>query len=138
MEPRFRPQTKSPATEYLEPRLLLSGLDFGDAPDNRELQGYPTFLVNNGARHVIDGPWLGAKDDFPDAETDGQPSSWAIGDDWNGRDDENGASIPTLTRGVQSDITVEVSGGGGVLDAWIDWNGGQSWDRSERIYGGFR
>jgi hypothetical protein len=135
--------TKSPAADALfrvqwqADSRETPAPDFGDAPDDRQLQGYPTFLIHDGARHEIGGPWLGAESDFPDSENDGQPNSFALGDDWGGRDDENGVSIPMLTRGVQSDITVEVSGGGGVLDAWIDWDGDKAWERSERIYGGF-
>lgn len=95
-------------------------IDFGDAPDT-----YGTTLVANGARHVIDGPWIGPFDDDPDAESDGQPDNNAQGDDNVERDDEDGAWIATgttLMRGIATNFNVDVSGGGGVLQVWIDWN----------------
>jgi hypothetical protein len=111
--------------------------DFGDAPD----PDYPTVLESNGARHVIDGPWLGDATDGPDAEPDGQPDARAAGDDSDlyapANDDENGVTIPTLIEGLSTDITVVINGGGGYLDAWIDFDGDGTWAPEEKIPAGF-
>lgn len=108
-------------------------LDWGDAPDPT----YPTLAISNGANHVIGGPWLGDASDGPDAEIDGQPEASALGDDtFDLNDDEDGVQIPVLTQGTTSTITVEVSGGGGDLGAWIDFDGDGTWAASEMIYGG--
>ena len=66
------------------------GLDFGDAPDPvQQVQGrYPTKLVNDGPRHVIDDQlFLGL---FSDADLDGMPSVGADGDDLNLQASETG------------------------------------------------
>ncbi|MHC4528310.1 MAG: DUF7901 domain-containing protein, partial [Planctomycetota bacterium] len=110
-------------------------LDWGDAPDMAVAPGYPTLSGNNGANHVISGPWLGDISDFPDAEPDGQPDGTATGDDLDGNDDEDGVQIPVLVEGQTSNITFQVSGGGGVVQIWIDWNGNMSWsDAGEMVY----
>jgi len=111
-------------------------LDFGDAPDGAAAPGYPTLLMNTGANHVIAGPCLGDDTDVPDAEGDGQPDPDAKGDDNDGNDDEDGVQIPTLVQGTANTITYEVNGGGGVVEAWIDWDGDQTWVATEMIVGG--
>ncbi len=112
-------------------------LDFGDAPDGPIGPGYRTLLGNNGARHFIGGPWLGDAGDTPDSEIDGQPHPTAHGDDLNdGNDDEDGVTIPILAQGGTSTITVEVNGGGGVLEAWIDFDGDWVWTAAEQVYSG--
>jgi hypothetical protein len=89
------------------------------------------------------GPWLGDATGRPDPEPEGQPQALALGDDNDVlyppvNDDEEGVIIPPLVEGVPVNITVMVNGGGGVLDAWIDFNGNQSWtDPGEKIFGGF-
>ena len=117
-------------------------IDLGDAPDPT----YPTLLAANGARHVIGGPWLGDQDDAPDAEPDGQPDANAFGDDGDtdplnpgpNHGDEDGVTIPLLIPGEWARITVEVNGGGGVLQAWLDWNGDGVWHvTDEQIYAGY-
>ncbi len=113
----LRPLTQAPPVRY----------DWGDAP-----AGYPTLAADNGARHIIAGPWLGDASDRPDAEADGQPQPNALGDLF-----ENGVSIPPLVRGLPASITVEVSGGGGVVQGWIDFNADQTWQASEQVFNGF-
>ncbi|MHC4648552.1 MAG: GEVED domain-containing protein, partial [Planctomycetota bacterium] len=100
-------------------------LDFGDAPD----PNYPTLLVNDGARHVLGGPYFcdPAGGDAPDAEADGQPHPWATGDDTDGNDDEDGVNFPPLVQGQPGNVTLNVCGGGGVVDIWIDYNGDGDW-----------
>jgi len=124
---------------YIQPHEEATPVtyDWGDAPDGAGAPGYPTLAVNNGARHVPVGPWLGDAADVPDAEADGQPDVAALGDDTNGSDDENGVSIPPLVQGEPAVITVEVNGGGGVLQAWIDFDADQAWESTEKIFDGF-
>jgi uncharacterized repeat protein (TIGR01451 family) len=38
-------------------------------------------------------------------------------------DDDDGVEIPPMTQGILTTITAEVSGAGGLLQAWVDWNG---------------
>lgn len=97
-------------------------LDFGDAPDPT----FPTWLTNNGARHVIvNGVQLGLN---LDAETDGQPNVLATGDDINGGlNDEDGVAfvgnlIPAQAYNFQLFASVA-----GFLNAWVDFNGDGSW-----------
>ncbi len=113
-------------------------LDWGDAPYFPGSGGYPTLVGNNGASHIIDGPWLGDGASIPDAEADGQPDPNALGDDNDGNDDEDGVDISVLTQGVTAYITVRTGGGGGMLDAWIDWNGDKTWQHSsEQVFAGY-
>ncbi|MHC4153574.1 MAG: DUF7901 domain-containing protein [Planctomycetota bacterium] len=101
-------------------------LDFGDAPD----PCYPTLLANDGARHVIGGPYFCdvGSGDAPDPEGDGQPDATATGDDGDGNDDEDGVSFPVLVQGQPGIVSLNVCGGGGVVDIWIDYNGDGDWD----------
>ncbi|HUT30560.1 MAG TPA: GEVED domain-containing protein [Sedimentisphaerales bacterium] len=115
-------------------------LDFGDAPDYWPVGGgYPTLSGNNGANHIIGGPWLGDTTDVPDPEPDGQPDAAALGDDMDtvyppANDDEDGVTIPVLVQGQTANITFEVSGGGGQVNIWIDWNGDMDWsDAGEKV-----
>ncbi len=105
--------------------------DFGDAPDPT----YPVLLASNGARHIVLGqgnPTLGA---VVDVEPDGQPTASHTGDDANGvPDDEDGVTLPAFTPG--SNAVIQLQGGptGGLVDAWIDWNGNGSWaDAGEQV-----
>ncbi len=118
----LRPLIQTGATRY----------DWGDAP-----AGYPTLAAANGARHVIAGPWLGDALDMPDAESDGLPHPNAVGDDGAAVSDENGACIPPLVQGCAASISVQVSGGGGVVQGWIDFNADKTWQPTEQIFNGF-
>ncbi|MCA9137955.1 MAG: hypothetical protein KDB00_14385 [Planctomycetales bacterium] len=85
--------------------------DYGDAP-----APYPVLLSDNGARHAIGGPVLGA---VVDAEIDGQPSPLADGDG----SDEDGLTITNpLVAGQTSDVSVS-SPTGGALDLFFDFDG---------------
>ncbi len=109
--------------------------DFGDANDSPLIVGYPTLLINNGARHVlVPGVFLGAA---VDAEPDGQPDGTATGDDNNppaGLDDEDGVGVPAvLVAGATVPVPV-VASVPGFLNAWIDWNGNGTWiDPGEQV-----
>ena len=104
--------------------------DWGDAPAT-----YPTMSGAGGASHLITagGPWLGPISG--DSDPDGQPDPNALGDDNDADgDDEDGVTIPSLTRGRTSPVTVQVSGvGGGWVEMWIDFDASGSWDASEKV-----
>ncbi len=103
-------------------------LDYGDAPDT-----YGTKLASNGARHILSGVFLGST---RDADSDGQPGIDADGDDNNGTDDEDGVTIPALTRGGSAQITV-VASAAGFLNAYFDWNAdGDFADSGETVFSG--
>jgi hypothetical protein len=106
--------------------------DFGDAPEGNP--GYPTTLINNGARHlVVPGVYLGTA---IDAEPDGLPSSGADGDDMNGTDDEDGVTfLWPVSAGSPCKIKVNASVGDGLLNVWIDFNHNGSWaDAGDQIF----
>ncbi|MCG8460012.1 MAG: GEVED domain-containing protein, partial [Holophagales bacterium] len=114
-------QTSAAAT------VTILGTDFGDAPD----PSYPTLLASDGARHVLgSGLYLGAG---ADADSDGQPSGDASGDDLDGNDDDDGAAFPVLGRGQSRSLMVTASGPG-LLSAWVDWNQDGDWsDSGEQV-----
>jgi len=116
------------------PPAPVGEFDFGDAP-----RPYPTLLANDGARHRPGGPWLGDAGDAPDTEADGQPNLMARGDDFGGgNNDEQGVSGLRLIRGASVNIYVDVNGGGGYVNAWIDFNRDGDWnDPGEQIYSGW-
>ncbi|MEO7974217.1 MAG: beta-propeller fold lactonase family protein, partial [Thermoanaerobaculia bacterium] len=108
----------------------FTGRDFGDAPGP-----YRTLEVNGGPRHSIGAAaFLGAG--VPDAESDGQPSALANGDDLTGSDDEEGATPPASPI-LPGQTTTFMLTGAGVFDGWIDFNGdGDFNDSGEQIYFG--
>jgi len=111
-------------------------IDFGDAPEGTA--GYPTTLVNNGARHtIVPGIYLG---NGVDPEPNGQPGIDADCDDNDclqpsSGDDEDGITIPSyVSQGTTVTIGV-VASVSGYLDAWIDFNHLNGWaDAGEHIY----
>lgn len=111
--------------------------DLGDAPDDPAAPRYPTLWAHNGARHLIGigGPYLG--DIRGDPDPDGQPNDDAHGDDDDGNDDEDGVRISwPMTQGLSKDATVEVNGGGGVVQIWVDFNGDAVWEAAEEVFDG--
>ncbi len=127
---------------YLQPLAEQTAVayDWGDAPDapgSPGSPGYPTLAIHDGARHTIAGPWSGGNLDRPDGETDGQPQAHALGDNGSGNDDENGVAIPPLVQGQPASITFQVSGGGGSIQGWIDFDGDQAWQDDEQVVDGF-
>jgi len=107
--------------------IVLSILDFGDAPD----PSYPTLLASDGARHVVGTLRLGL---LLDGETDGQPSAGADGDDTSGVDDEDGIVfttqlVPGLSASADVTVTCVVEGScEGYVNVWIDFNQDGDWD----------
>ena len=60
----------------------------------------------------------------------------ALGDDQDGTDDEDGVSIPVLTKGQTATISVNVTEpatGSGSLMAWLDWDGNGQFDADKVI-----
>ncbi|MDP7306087.1 MAG: GEVED domain-containing protein, partial [Roseibacillus sp.] len=101
-------------------------LDWGDAPD----KPYPTLAVNHGAVHLIaKGVYLGTR---VDPEADGQPDPFALGDDNDGSDDDDGVTFSPLQQGVMAQVTIEASTKG-YINAWIDFDLSGSWDVGEQI-----
>lgn len=122
----FQPKNEPAPTTY----------DWGDAPDERT-GGYPTLATHSGARHAIAGPWFGNESGVPDTESDGRPDPNALADDTDGSDDEEGVWIPPLVQGEPVMVTLTVGGGGGIVQAWIDFNGDSIWQTAEQVANGY-
>ena len=106
--------------------------DFGDAPMSVDNSHTISATVNGvsgtqAASHRMGPLYLGLD---IDSELDGNPTARADGDDTVGRDDEEGIDLSQafLIPGTDTEIVATVSGGSGVLDAWIDWNGDGDWN----------
>jgi uncharacterized repeat protein (TIGR01451 family) len=114
--------------------------DFGDAPTAAQsgfAASYPTTLADNGAVHKIGGPYMGTAP--PDGEADGQPGTFATGDDDNGTalGDEDAVTFSTLKAGGTGTSTITVGNCTGTcyIDAWMDFNQDGDWaDASEQIF----
>ena len=85
--------------------------DFGDIATT---YGTPSHLVQSGYH-------IGAT--APDGESATQVSANADGDDVANSDDEDTIDFSSLTAGITSNVAVNVTGSGGFLQMWIDWNG---------------
>ena len=96
--------------------------DFGDAPST-----YPVTRSENGARHTLTGPMLGAT---RDAEVDGLHSAAA---DADGSDEDGvldtGGFLVVGDTGASVTINVQNASGGAKLDAWMDFNQDGDWGR---------
>jgi LruC domain-containing protein/uncharacterized repeat protein (TIGR01451 family)/fimbrial isopeptide formation D2 family protein len=104
-------------------------IDFGDLPDS-----HGTSLASDGARHAITGVYLGAV--ATDAESDGQATANATGDNVNGAgpNDENGVAFDgPWVKGQNASLKVPASAGG-VLNGWADWNHNGAFEGGERIF----
>jgi hypothetical protein len=104
--------------------------DFGDAPDV-----YGTLESSNGPKHIARKDYcLGAQ---VDAESDGQPSGDATGDDVAGVNDDDGVTwLTPLARGgtAQVRITATVTDQYLRVLGWIDFNKNDSWlDPGEKV-----
>ncbi len=86
----------------------------------------------NAPRHLVTGSLvLGSS---RDSESNGQPGTDATGDDTAGSpDDEDGVSFGTMIAGQVGTVTVEVTGTGGKLNAWVDWNNNGTFESGEKI-----
>ncbi len=95
--------------------------DYGDAPAT---YGTPS-------HRIVSGIYLGTN--APDSENAPPTPLDGTGDDVTGTDDEDGITLPTLTQGQTATITAKVSGTGGYLQGWIDWNGNGTFDAGEQV-----
>lgn len=102
--------------------------DYGDLPDT-----YGTTFSQDGARHYIAGVYLGPTAS-PDADSDGQPTPTAIGDDVNGNDDEDGAVFAGALQAGQLATATVTASAPGVLNVWADWNDNGVFDTAERVF----
>lgn len=122
--------------------VLPSGavLDWGDAPDPT----YPTLATNNGAAHIVTGPYLGT---CVDSEANGQPNSSAASDDTASggsvvgtcanNDDEDGVSFGTIVQGASGNSITVTASAPCILSGWIDWNQDGDWqDAGEQVVSG--
>jgi hypothetical protein len=100
--------------------------DYGDAP----AATFPTMLAQNGARHAAQaqGLRLGT---LVDNETNGQPVDL---ENASGVADDDGITISSITSGTLAPIQIQVSNGGGYLNAWVDFNGNGNWTAGEQIF----
>lgn len=107
--------------------LVVPAIDYGDAPITGTAPNGTGTNAYGEARHVVvAGIRLGAT---IDSETASIANATATGD---GADDD-GITIPALVAGQTATITAQVSGAGGYLQGWIDWNGNGLFDAGEQI-----
>jgi hypothetical protein len=116
---------------YVTAYVAGDAFDFGDAPD----PSYPTLMASDGARHgVVPGFLMGAQED---SEADGLQDPNAVGDDNNNLDDEDGVALVTaliLNTQACADVTVQAGPAGGLLDAWVDFDGNGAWQPAEKVF----
>lgn len=112
-----------------------SANDYGDAPDS-----YRTLLASGGPVHgYVQGYGLGAR---LDADADGQPTTFASGDDNTFSDDEDGVvfqNTPSPGKPLNFTVSVKVPAAtpAGNLNAWMDFNrDGDFADAGEKIISG--
>ncbi len=102
--------------------------DYSDAPTSGAAPDGVSAVTYGEATHVVDPAiLLGATND---TESGSIASPNADGD---GAEDD-GVTIPSITQGQTVQIEADVTGAGGYLNAWIDWNGNGSFtDVGEQI-----
>lgn len=111
---------------------FLRGKDYGDAPiSGTAPDGSSSITYGQAAHIVVSGTYLGSAD--PDVDVANQPGTNADGDDSNGTDDEDGVVMPNLIQGYTSTLSATVSGSGGYLQGWIDFDGNGAFDAGEQI-----
>jgi uncharacterized repeat protein (TIGR01451 family) len=132
-----------------------AGLDYGDLPQEPQGEKFNTTMAEGGPIHVIiDSLRLGycvdaERDGSPDADAgafDGKDGDQGNGDDGNPgggtsgdedcTDDEDGIRFITpLIPGFDAcvEVTYSTPAAGGVLQAWIDFNGNGTLDSGEEL-----
>jgi uncharacterized repeat protein (TIGR01451 family) len=105
--------------------------DFGDAP--------ASYDATAAASHIIGNLFLGSSVTIENANVTNvltpaiTPSPIASATASTDGSD-NGVTIPTLIQGLSSTVNVAVTGTGGILQGWIDWNDDGDWaDAGEQI-----
>ncbi|MBI1298716.1 DUF11 domain-containing protein, partial [bacterium] len=115
--------------------------DWGDLPDasgvtNPNGPEYNTDSngITGPSHRIIETLFMGAT---VDAETNGQPSADATGDDVNGTpDDEDGVTLPVFLAGNPATVAVTVTNNTGVaatLYGFIDFNGDGDFDDTGEV-----
>lgn len=100
-------------------------VDFGDAPDS-----YGSSLDAAGARHGVSALYLGGTVD-PEFDAYVFPLSDDLSDE---SDDDDGISFPAgFEIGESSMVIANVTGSGGYLNAWIDWDRDGVFEDDEQI-----
>ncbi len=116
---------------YDEIKVIVYACDWGDLPDTTAMTNsgdYQTFNANGGAVHqIIPELKLGST---IDGETDGQPSTNALGD---GADEDGVAILSSLNIRPGGTFRLplkatNITGDTAHLEAWIDWNGDGDFD----------
>lgn len=161
--PQIQPTLDAVIARNVKGGIALADIcnaDFGDAPDKNKANDYPSFLANNGARHLdFYMEYLGEQvdgEDDADIERDGVDS------DLDGVDgdayDDGVQFLSTVKGGKPAQLLVSASvldkdilaGDGGFrydaansskrlyLNAWADWNGDQAWNSSPCLEVGLR
>ncbi|MEM6780116.1 MAG: FG-GAP-like repeat-containing protein, partial [Planctomycetota bacterium] len=109
-------QSTDPVFTQRMTTIVVGTHDFGDAPEP-----YPTSSFVDGASHRATGPQLGP---LRDTEIGNIPSTNADSDG----DEEDGITFGEIqVSALDATVTVNVQGGDGKLDAWIDFNGDGNW-----------
>ncbi len=121
-----------------------SGLGPTGGAATGEVEDYPVVIFDSGDRG--DAPWsygdaahaiagsLRLGSNAPDVNNTLVNSTNADGDDTTGTDDEDGVTLPAMAQGGTASVSVSVSGAGGLLQGWADFNGNGVFDSgAERI-----
>ncbi|MGB7247802.1 MAG: GEVED domain-containing protein [Phormidesmis sp.] len=114
--------------------ILFCVSDHGDAPTSGTApDGSETNNYGDASHAIPTSPNLYLGSVAPDAELSGQGNTAADGDDTDGTDDEDGVTLPSLTAGQNATVIADVTGAGGYLQGWIDWDGDGSFDTGEQV-----
>ncbi|WMP19132.1 GEVED domain-containing protein [Thiothrix lacustris] len=106
---------------------FLCNDDYSDAPiTGTSPNGSGTNNYGEAKHTVVNNYQLGAA---IDEDTTSIANADASGD---GSDDD-GVTLPALTQGATATITATVTGTGGYLQGWIDWNGDGTFDAGEQV-----
>ena len=118
--------------DYKTPTVAV-GYDYGDlsitgTTFNTAGAGTPA----NAPRHQVGALRLGTN---VDSEANGVPSANADGDDTAlTPDDEDGVIFPaSIAQGQSLLLPVIVTGGSGILNAWIDWDNSGTWAAGSEV-----
>ena len=115
------------------PSQQIAQDDFALSADQCTDQGdaiFPTSSANGGAHYLpsVRNHYIGAVS--PDAEHSVTGDDNTSGDVTTGEED---VSFPTFNAGATATVNVPVTGSGGLLNAWIDWNQNEQFEASEQI-----
>lgn len=138
----FSQQYLEAGTEYIfrvvfydmaNPGQEIAQDDFALSADQCADQGdanFPNSSANGGVHTLpsIRNHYIGAVS--PDAEFFVNGDDNTAGDAGAGEED---VTFPTFNTGATATVNVPVTGSGGLLNAWIDWNQNEQFEASERV-----